>query len=241
MAVLLLDRDPLLLDAVDGEGQTALHYAASCAHVDLVALLLERGADKTIQDGDGLTPCNSETEPHIKKLFQCWLQLVLHYPFSVSFRQKELVTKSRSDQFSWNAFCAMIGYFRWNVGYFIMNILVMKYWKWTSNIPDDERQRQHQAGNVGRGLAHSAAWGGALRLMICSLGILKCSKNIFHPQVFDIVGKLGEGSYGSVFKALHKESKQILAIKQVNFFLITMLTTCKYTFSRCPWTLTFRT
>ena len=60
MAVLLLDRDPLLLDAVDGEGQTALHYAASCAHVDLVALLLERGADKTIQDGDGLTPCNSE-------------------------------------------------------------------------------------------------------------------------------------------------------------------------------------
>ena len=71
MAVLLLDRDPLLLDAVDGEGQTALHYAASCAHVDLVALLLERGADKTIQDGDGLTPCNSETEPHIKKLFQC--------------------------------------------------------------------------------------------------------------------------------------------------------------------------
>ena len=119
----------------------------------------------------------------------------------------------------WNAFCAMIGYFRWNVGYFIMNILVMKYWKWTSNIPDDERQRQHQAGNVGRGLAHSAAWGGALRLMICSLGILKCSKNIFHPQVFDIVGKLGEGSYGSVFKALHKESKQILAIKQVNFLL----------------------
>ena len=34
-------------------------------------------------------------------------------------------------------------------------------------------------------------------------------------QVFDIVGKLGEGSYGSVFKALHKDSKQILAIKQV--------------------------
>ena len=71
MAVLLLDRDPLLLDAVDAGGQTALHYAASCAHVDLVALLLERGADETIQDGDGLTPCNSETEPHIKKLFQC--------------------------------------------------------------------------------------------------------------------------------------------------------------------------
>ena len=34
-------------------------------------------------------------------------------------------------------------------------------------------------------------------------------------QVFDIISKLGEGSYGSVFKALHKESKQVLAIKQV--------------------------
>jgi len=34
-------------------------------------------------------------------------------------------------------------------------------------------------------------------------------------EVFDIVGKLGEGSYGSVYKALHKESGQVLAIKQV--------------------------
>merc|ERR550519_715949 len=34
-------------------------------------------------------------------------------------------------------------------------------------------------------------------------------------EVFDIVSKLGEGSYGSVYKALHKDSKQILAIKQV--------------------------
>ncbi|XP_017489735.1 PREDICTED: serine/threonine-protein kinase 3/4-like [Rhagoletis zephyria] len=34
-------------------------------------------------------------------------------------------------------------------------------------------------------------------------------------EVFDILCKLGEGSYGSVFKALHKESGQILAIKQV--------------------------
>jgi serine/threonine kinase 3 len=38
-------------------------------------------------------------------------------------------------------------------------------------------------------------------------------------EVFDILCKLGEGSYGSVFKALHKESKQILAIKQVRLVL----------------------
>lgn len=34
-------------------------------------------------------------------------------------------------------------------------------------------------------------------------------------EVFDIICKLGEGSYGSVYKALHKESDQVLAIKQV--------------------------
>ncbi|CAH0562647.1 unnamed protein product [Brassicogethes aeneus] len=34
-------------------------------------------------------------------------------------------------------------------------------------------------------------------------------------EVFDTICKLGEGSYGSVFKALHKESGQVLAIKQV--------------------------
>ncbi|XP_060872905.1 serine/threonine-protein kinase 3-like [Metopolophium dirhodum] len=34
-------------------------------------------------------------------------------------------------------------------------------------------------------------------------------------EVFDIICKLGEGSYGSVFKAIHKESGQVLAIKQV--------------------------
>ena len=33
--------------------------------------------------------------------------------------------------------------------------------------------------------------------------------------MFDIISKLGEGSYGSVFKALHKDSQQVLAIKQV--------------------------
>ena len=34
-------------------------------------------------------------------------------------------------------------------------------------------------------------------------------------EVFDILCEIGKGSYGSVFKAIHKESQQILAIKQV--------------------------
>ena len=34
-------------------------------------------------------------------------------------------------------------------------------------------------------------------------------------EVFDILCILGKGSYGSVYKAIHKDSQQILAIKQV--------------------------
>uniref|UniRef100_A0A9L0K8C7 Serine/threonine kinase 4 n=1 Tax=Equus asinus TaxID=9793 RepID=A0A9L0K8C7_EQUAS len=34
-------------------------------------------------------------------------------------------------------------------------------------------------------------------------------------EVFDVLEKLGEGSYGSVYKASHKETSQIVAIKQV--------------------------
>ena len=34
-------------------------------------------------------------------------------------------------------------------------------------------------------------------------------------EVFDILCILGKGSYGSVYKAIHKDSQQILAIKQI--------------------------
>ena len=42
MSVLLLARDPQLLDRQDTSGQTALHYAASCGHRDMVQLLVSR-------------------------------------------------------------------------------------------------------------------------------------------------------------------------------------------------------
>jgi len=69
MVQLLLNRDLALLDARDGGGQTALHYAASCGHCEVVRLLLDRGADPSLEDEDGLTPCNEDTEEQIKKLF----------------------------------------------------------------------------------------------------------------------------------------------------------------------------
>ena len=38
----------------------------------------------------------------------------------------------------------------------------------------------------------------------------EASLNRQPDEVFDIISKLGEGSYGSVYKSLHKESHQVL-------------------------------
>lgn len=40
----------------DSEGQTALHYAASCGHKDILQLLLTKGSDRNIANADGETP-----------------------------------------------------------------------------------------------------------------------------------------------------------------------------------------
>lgn len=65
----LTGAESTLLNAQDSEGQTALHFAVACSHLDMVKLLLERGADPLIQDEDGFTACNSDSEQEIKNLF----------------------------------------------------------------------------------------------------------------------------------------------------------------------------
>uniref|UniRef100_A0A4W3HPT5 non-specific serine/threonine protein kinase n=1 Tax=Callorhinchus milii TaxID=7868 RepID=A0A4W3HPT5_CALMI len=55
-------------------------------------------------------------------------------------------------------------------------------------------------------------------LQTAPLSLKKLSEDSLTKQpeeVFDVLEKLGEGSYGSVFKAIHKESGQVVAIKQV--------------------------
>ena len=44
------------VDAVDDEGQTALHYAATVESAASCRLLLEAGADPEVEDDDGDTP-----------------------------------------------------------------------------------------------------------------------------------------------------------------------------------------
>lgn len=50
---ILLGLPGLNINLQDSEGQTALHYAASCGHKDCLELLLEKGADKMIVCADG--------------------------------------------------------------------------------------------------------------------------------------------------------------------------------------------
>eukprot|EP00177_Eucheuma_denticulatum_P001086 GFKZ01001979.1.p1 GENE.GFKZ01001979.1~~GFKZ01001979.1.p1 ORF type:complete len:312 (-),score=39.15 GFKZ01001979.1:523-1395(-) len=49
------------LDAVDEEGQSALHYAAYCEHADMAGLLVTYGATTDIRDNDGLNPIEAAT------------------------------------------------------------------------------------------------------------------------------------------------------------------------------------
>jgi len=70
IARLLLNKDKDLLNKQDSDGQTALHYAASCGHKELVKLLIDMGADRELQDNDGLKACNDDTDNDIRKIFR---------------------------------------------------------------------------------------------------------------------------------------------------------------------------
>ena len=55
-AIRLMDSDPSLIHACDRNGATPLHVAAEETNAELIAWLLDRGADARKQDLNGLTP-----------------------------------------------------------------------------------------------------------------------------------------------------------------------------------------
>lgn len=54
----------------DEQQQTALHYAASCGHLECVRLLLQYGADCMAQDVDGQTCLDVAEDPAIRSLLE---------------------------------------------------------------------------------------------------------------------------------------------------------------------------
>jgi ankyrin repeat protein len=47
------------IDQTDARGRTALHYAAAAGYTDVALLLVERGANLTVADADGVTPVDA--------------------------------------------------------------------------------------------------------------------------------------------------------------------------------------
>ena len=45
-------------NAQNVDGSTPLHMACVCEHLELARLMLERGADSSIRDGDGQSPAD---------------------------------------------------------------------------------------------------------------------------------------------------------------------------------------
>ena len=63
----ILKGDTTSIDAVDAEGRTPLHMAATEGHADSIALLLSHGANPNIDDNRGLKPLhNAATRNHAK-------------------------------------------------------------------------------------------------------------------------------------------------------------------------------
>lgn len=57
------------IDAVDECGQTALHYAAFCGHLNSAIILVEAGAT-LVKDSEDCTPLDLATDDEVKKVLQ---------------------------------------------------------------------------------------------------------------------------------------------------------------------------
>jgi len=69
IAEIIINKNCSLINSQDAEGLTPLHYASSCGHLAVVRLLLQRGADPNIQDLEGDTPNNYDTDKTIQEVF----------------------------------------------------------------------------------------------------------------------------------------------------------------------------
>ncbi|CAF3637825.1 unnamed protein product [Rotaria sp. Silwood1] len=57
------------IDRIEGNGSTALHAACYYGHTEIVKLLLEKGASRSIKNAYKCLPCDEAREDEIKRLF----------------------------------------------------------------------------------------------------------------------------------------------------------------------------
>jgi cytohesin len=62
-------------NAKDDNGWTPLHRAAYCGHVEIVMILLERGADPLIADNEGNIPLDYAEDSAIRSLLESALRI----------------------------------------------------------------------------------------------------------------------------------------------------------------------
>merc|ERR1712226_172341 len=70
MIRMLVEKFQANVNIQDEDGQTPLHYAVSCEHLEAVKLLLELEADKRVNDKEGVTVVELEVDNEIKDLLQ---------------------------------------------------------------------------------------------------------------------------------------------------------------------------
>lgn len=57
-------------NSVDEDRDTPLHYACSSGNVEIITMLLAKGADPTAADGLGRTPAERSTGPGVQSLLE---------------------------------------------------------------------------------------------------------------------------------------------------------------------------
>lgn len=68
------------IDAIDEYGRTPLHYAVTNKHIDIVRLLVERGATTTIADINGANPMQLAADSGSEEMTQMMHMMIMMTP-----------------------------------------------------------------------------------------------------------------------------------------------------------------
>jgi ankyrin repeat protein len=83
--IMLLVRNGALLDGESGDGQTALHLAARCAHIKAMEALIQMGLNPNLQTTEGKTPLHTACKGEwVQRSVERWLPGYLKKEFNAT-------------------------------------------------------------------------------------------------------------------------------------------------------------